>query len=157
VHASAHPDWSLRELCERAGVVGARLRAGREEARALLTSALDSGTDRDVLERLTRCRSVGLEGSWSSELPATPADAWHHAWSARRHAYAIVYGHWALQGLHVAPDLRGLDTGCVHHGRGRDGYLTAWVPSRSSRSAPFSVPDDDFLQVRARRRYYDSE
>jgi diadenosine tetraphosphatase ApaH/serine/threonine PP2A family protein phosphatase len=74
-------------------------------------------------------------------------------WSARSHGYGIVYGHWALQGLHVAPGLRGLDTGCVHHGRGRDGVLTAWLPDPSAQT-PFDVPDDRFWQEAARRAYY---
>jgi hypothetical protein len=63
-----------------------------------------------------------------------------------------VYGHWSLQGLHVARGLRGLDTGCVHHGRGRDGLLTAWTPDE--RPDPFGVPDDRFVQVRAHARYW---
>jgi hypothetical protein len=75
-----------------------------------------------------------------------------------------VYGHWALQGLHVARGLRGLDSACVHHGRpdGRGGttrgFLTAWIPAWPGRDGdrePFDVPDDRFLQVPARRRYRD--
>ena len=55
----------------------------------------------------------------------------------------------------VAPGLRGLDTGCVHHGRGREGALTAWVPSGAVR-APFDIPDANFWQIPARRPYYAS-
>ena len=86
---------------------------------------------------------------------ATPPGhcGWHREWAARRHDYAVVYGHWALQGLHLAPGLRGLDTGCVHHGRGRTGFLTAWLPDPGS-AAPFSLPDDSFWQIPARRAYY---
>jgi hypothetical protein len=85
---------------------------------------------------------------------------WHRAWSARGHDYCVVYGHWALQGLHVARGLRGLDTGCVHHGRGRAGMLTAWLPGLARGGAageaaswPFDVPDDRFWQVPALERY----
>jgi hypothetical protein len=53
----------------------------------------------------------------------------------------------------VAPFLRVLDTGCVHHGRDHDGYLTAWLPDPAD-AAPFAVPDARFVQVRAHRRYY---
>ena len=84
---------------------------------------------------------------------ASPRVAWHALWSERAHGYGVVYGHWALQGLHVAPWLRGLDTGCVHHGRDHVGLLTAWLPDPRAQ-APFAVPDAHFLQVRAHRRYY---
>ncbi|HEX5635437.1 MAG TPA: hypothetical protein VFX50_19475, partial [Gemmatimonadales bacterium] len=75
------------------------------------------------------------------------------AWARAGHDYGVVYGHWALQGLHVAPRLRGLDTGCVHHGRDRDGFLTAWLPDPRARD-PFEVPDERFWHVRAHRPYY---
>ena len=95
-------------------------------------------------------------GAWSPEPPelAPPGyRAWHEVWRERAHPYGVVYGHWALQGLHVAPGLRGLDTGCVHHGRGRDGFLTAWLPDPNA-AQPFDVPDERIWQVPARRPYY---
>ena len=64
----------------------------------------------------------------------------------------IVYGHWALQGLHQTPDLRGLDTGCVYHGNGRDGLLTAWVPDPKV-ADPFGQLDDGLWQIPAKGRY----
>ena len=78
------------------------------------------------------------------------------AWRLRDPGFGVVYGHWARQGLHVSPGLRGLDTGCVHHGRGRDGVLTAWLPDSapSASGDPFAVPDERFWQVPAKRRYY---
>jgi bis(5'-nucleosyl)-tetraphosphatase (symmetrical) len=151
VHGAVHPDWDLPQLEVRAGRASARLAVDP----AGLLAAVDD-EDLDVLERLTRCRSVGLDAEWSSQLPATPREAWHAVWSRKCHDYGVVYGHWALQGLHVAPGLRGLDTGCVHHGRGRDGMLTAWIPD-PERTHPFDLPDDGLWQVRARRRYYGFE
>jgi len=153
VHAAVHPDWTLQELCARAQRVQARLVADPDELRRFLAASEQKDQDRDTLGRLTRCRSVTRDGRWSSDLPAGDLVAWHREWSRRSHDYGIVYGHWALQGLHVAPGLRGLDTGCVHHGRGRDGALTAWLPS-SSEETPFAVPDDRFWQEPARRAYY---
>lgn len=154
VHAAVHPDWSLEDLRGHAAAAEARLAADAlEDVRRFLAGEVaEAAAERDTLDRLTSCRSVTLAGSWSSETPGGDRVAWHGAWSSRGHDYGIVYGHWAVQGLHVAPGLRGLDTGCVHHGRGRDGALTAWVPGEA-RSAPFDVPDSDFWQVPARRSY----
>jgi hypothetical protein len=53
----------------------------------------------------------------------------------------------------VAPGLRGLDTGCVHHGRDHEGFLTAWIPTLG-REDPFALPDREFWHVAARQRYY---
>ncbi|MCH2186410.1 hypothetical protein MK280_11120, partial [Myxococcota bacterium] len=66
-------------------------------------------------------------------------------WGRQAHDYGVVYGHWALQGLMVAPGLRGLDTGCVHNAPGRPGSLTAWVPRADSTSGLFDVPDEAFI------------
>lgn len=160
VHASTHPDWSLEELAETGAAVSERLSATREEARAFLASEPTPGSLRDHLGRLTRCRSVTPAGSWSSEQPESPNRAWHAAWAERGHTYGVVYGHWAIQGLHLAPGLRGLDTGCVHHGRDHDGFLTAWLPDSSKRRESlraFDIPDDRIWQIPARRRYYDPD
>ena len=149
VHASVHPEWSLRELESAGRRVEAALQAPGWEA--FLGSA---ETSEDALGRLTRCRSVDGLGTWSSELPeADPWRPWHRAWAERGHPYGVVYGHWAMQGLHVEDGLRGLDTGCVHHGRGRDGYLTAWLPDEAG-ERPFGAPDDRFWAIPARRAYY---
>ena len=154
VHAAVHPDWGLAEFEQRVRRVEARLAApDRGEAFALLGADPALDPDRDLLGRVTQCRSVTRAGGWSSELPGGELEAWHQRWSARGHDYCVVYGHWALQGLHVAPRLRGLDTGCVHHGRGRDGLLTAWLPDPHA-ATPFDVPDGRFWQIPARRAYY---
>ena len=158
LHAAPHPDWSLAELRRTAAAIEARLSADREAAGAFLATPPDVDPLRDALSRLTRCRSVAEDGTWSSADPAPPMRPWHVAWSERRHDFAIVYGHWSRQGLHVARGLRGLDTGCVHHGRGRDGFLTAWLPgsiATESERCAFDVPDEAFWQIPARRHYYD--
>jgi len=157
VHAAVAPDWSLDELVRRARQAERRLSARKaKDWQSFLAGDPASDADLDTLLRLTGCRSVDAEGRWSAQLPEL-ADAgfvaWHEAWRARTHDYGVVYGHWALQGLHVEDGLRGLDTGCVHHGRGRDGYLTAWLPAPDD-DTPFHVPDDRFWQIPARRAYY---
>lgn len=156
VHAAAHPDWGIGELRERARAVEARLGADDpREAERLLAADRSRDPDRDLLGRLTSCRSVGPGDAWSTEPPSQVdgAVAWHAAWSERAHGFGVVYGHWSLQGLHLAPWLRGLDTGCVHHGRGRAGMLTAWLPDPDDET-PFDLPDHRVWQIPARRAYY---
>ena len=156
VHASVPPRWERSRIRSRAKRVEAELgHADPARARDLLGRDPGSGGKADLLGRLTRCRSVGPGDAWSSAVPAPGRGQvpWHARWSEQRHGYGVVYGHWALQGLHVAPGLRGLDTGCVHHGRDHDGFLTAWVPDPRARD-PFAVSERRFWQVRAHRRYY---
>jgi hypothetical protein len=158
VHAAVDPDWSLEDLVQMGHRVGERLSASREETREFLSAEPLTDRLRDALGRMTRCRSVTADGGWSSQEPASPEWAWHRAWASRGHDYALVYGHWARQGLHVDTGLRGLDTGCIHHGRGQDGFLTAWLPESRPPAVgrrAFDLPDDRFWQIPAKRRYYD--
>jgi bis(5'-nucleosyl)-tetraphosphatase (symmetrical) len=152
VHAAVHPDWSLADAAAHAERAAAGLRSGRAAARRLLAAGA-TDAERDDLERLTSCRSVA-GSAWSDLVPleAPGSLAWHAAWSRRRHDYGVVYGHWSLQGLHVAPGLRGLDTGCVHNGRDGPRALTAWLPDPRS-PTPFGVPDERFWQIPAKRVY----
>jgi len=151
VHASVAPGWSLEELATRARRVEARLRESRREAERLFATRPGDDPDADLLGRLTRARSVDARGRWSSREPASPDDAWHRRWAAQEPDYGVVYGHWATQGLHVARNLRGLDTGCVYHGEYGDRFLTAWLPADDD-AAPFAVPDERFWRVAARGR-----
>lgn len=161
VHASVHPDWGWAQVVRESRRVERHL-ASKDEQDVL--DLLDAppghtprqGSPRDVLGRITSARSVkGPRAQWSPRPPAQKGEvAWHVAWSERKHDYGIVFGHWAMQGLYLAPGLRGLDSGCIHHGRRGVGYLSAWVPrARSEPSASaFDTPDDDVWQVRARAR-----
>ena len=153
VHAAAPPGWSLETLALRARRVEERLAASRDEARRLLAAPPAADVDADLLARLTRCRSIAASGRWSSREPSSAADAWHARWLAQSPQFGVVYGHWATQGLHVAPWLRGLDTGCVYHGAFGDRWLTAWCPAPDD-AHPFRVPDERFLRVAARARYW---
>jgi bis(5'-nucleosyl)-tetraphosphatase (symmetrical) len=153
VHAAVAPDWTLPELARRAASIEERLRSSRKGAANLLAADPRTDADGDALGRITRCRSVDARGRWSARAPSDDADGWHRRWAAHGHDYGIVYGHWSTQGLHVAPGLRGLDSGCVYHGWERDGFLTAWLPA-SSDPAPFRTPDEAFWSVPARARYW---
>ncbi|MGH0030990.1 MAG: metallophosphoesterase [Myxococcota bacterium] len=154
VHAATHPGWSLRELARQASRVQGALSGPRGAARAFLAGRRGR-RKRDVLARLTNCRSVDGD-AWSANVPQGRYVPWHAAWSQEKHGYGVVYGHWSLQGLHVAHGLRGLDTGCVHHGRSGRRWLTAWVPD-ARRHRPFDVPyrARDFWKVPARRAYFE--
>ena len=52
-------------------------------------------------------------------------------------AKPVIYGHWALQGLHVTQHTVGLDSGCVYGGK-----LSAWVNTTG-----------EILQVSAKKAY----
>jgi len=155
VHAAIHPDWGLDTLVARAREAETRLGdADRSVAERFLAGDREGDAALDALRLITSCRSFGPGGSWSSGEPVPPAVPWHAAWSRSAHSYSVVYGHWARQGLHVAPGLRGLDTGCVHHGREEhEGLLTAWLPKLTGED-PFAIPDRQFWQVRAHQSYY---
>lgn len=153
LHAAAPPGSSLEALREGAQRVEARLSASRDEAFRLLAADPGSDADADLLARTTRCRSVDAAGRWSSREPARAEDAWHARWLAHAPPYGVVYGHWATQGLHVAPGLRGLDSGCVYHGAWGDRFLTAWCPAPGD-AHPFRIPDDRFWRIPAHARYW---
>ena len=160
VHASVHPDWNFDQVACEAARIERELGGGDWEAtRCLLAqdpTEAEPDSVRDVLGRMVSARSV-KPGTWSSSVPNGEGVPWHEPWLKAEHDYGVVYGHWALQGLHVARGLRGLDTGCVHNGRGRSGCLTAWIPSppESDRGFPgcFELPDDAFLKIPAQARY----
>jgi bis(5'-nucleosyl)-tetraphosphatase (symmetrical) len=181
VHASLAPTWRLGEALALGHAASAcladsnrvALRAFLAEAHArrrARASAVSGGKRAqavarevpapnadllDALGRMLSARSVTRDGGWSERLPEElpGAEPWHAAWSRAGHAFGVVYGHWALQRLHVAPRLRGLDTGCVYHGRGGEGFLTAWLPDERA-ADPFAVPDERFWRVRALRSYW---
>lgn len=158
VHAAVHPDWSRSEVLANAASAAACLAtADRDTLADFLSESRRGDPVRDALERITRCRSVaagsrrgratGATGGWFSDPPEERADSepWHAAWRRREHAYGVVYGHWAKDGLRVERGLRGLDTGCVYHAPGDPRRLTAWVPDDA---AGFVDPDARFWFVR---------
>jgi bis(5'-nucleosyl)-tetraphosphatase (symmetrical) len=153
VHACVPAGWSLAKLEQHSRAIEDRLLRGGVERTRFLARALAPKTF-EVFDRLLTCRSVGPNGDWSARPPESDREPWHAAWRNAAPEFGVVYGHWSLQGLHLAPGLRGLDTGCVHNGRGRDTCLTAWIPDAES-ADPFGIPDTGFVQIPARRVYYD--
>lgn len=152
LHAAAVPGWSLDAMCERTRRIQERLGGSAKDSRRLLAARPEDDEDAALLARITRCRSVDSRGRWSSREPNVARDAWHARWSAEKPDFGVVYGHWATQGLHVAPLLRGLDTGCVYHGLWGDRFLTAWLPQPDVED-PFAIPDENFWRVAARAQY----
>ncbi|NNL85275.1 MAG: hypothetical protein HKP27_06460, partial [Myxococcales bacterium] len=139
VHAGVHPRWSLQDVRQRARKIGKRLGGKEREAQVFLRETPAPDSLRDDLARMTNGRSVSGD-SWSKEEPGGDWQPWHRPWRRLKHDYGIVYGHWSTQGLHVKRALRGIDTGCVHHGRFGDRALTAWLPDLR-RADPFALPD----------------
>ncbi len=156
VHAAVPPGAGLDELRAAARRIAARLgHPDPSVAAALLAGTASGGADpdRELLSLLTTCRSIRADGSASPSPPERPEDAWDHHFAAADPEYGVVFGHFARRGLVVAPGIRGLDTGLVHHGRDRNGVLTAWLPDPAA-DDPFRVPDDRFWTVPARRVYF---
>lgn len=152
VHAAVHPAWTLGDVRAHAATVEAALHAGPAQARDFLENRRTSA-EGALLGRFVSCRSVGFGEAWYPAEPTAETRPWHEPWSEHGHDYGVVYGHWAWQGLHVAQGLRGLDTGCVHHGRGRETALTAWLPAPDDVNA-FTTMNPPLLEVPAKRRYY---
>ena len=133
VHAGLVPAWDLAETCRLADAVSARLVS--EDGAAFLEQLYARRTTawRDDLEgeeRLaaaaaifTRARMVGEDGIPRLKYQGAPGDApggwrpWFESSEVRRKGGRVIFGHWALLGLHQVPDAVCLDSGCVYGGR----------------------------------------
>ena len=68
--------------------------------------------------------------------PPAPFRPWHAFHDPDDHGgRTVVFGHWAAQGLHVRPGLRGLDSGCV------------W----GNRLSAFRIQDESLIAVSCRK------
>lgn len=123
VHAGLLPAWDVATSQRLADEVGAALRADRTAALEVLFAR--EGQLRGSEERvrasaaaLTRLRTIGPDGpDW--EFNGAPAEAprgrrpWFEAEGRRSADTPVVFGHWAALGLHLAPNVLALDSGCV--------------------------------------------
>lgn len=78
-------------------------------------------TPRDFLISVRVCDAEGNRPvNWDSRSGQIPEGfrPWHEFYSG---ADIVAYGHWALQGLHLTHNTRGLDSGCVY-GRALSGW-----------------------------------
>ncbi|CBK40581.1 Bis(5'-nucleosyl)-tetraphosphatase, symmetrical [Nitrospira defluvii] len=130
VHAGLLPPWTIEEAQQLAMEAETALRGKQCDAtlRALhpngplqwapdLKGTVRLATIIKVLTRLRTCSNGGImESTFSGPPKLTPQG--FHPWfdvPNRQSATAtIVFGHWAAMGLHVTPNLLGLDSGCVY-------------------------------------------
>lgn len=124
VHAGLHPGWTVADAVERAVVLRRHLQG--PDRRAFLSALGEAGRrDERFTEAahdaavLTRIRTVGPDGAPRFGFAGPPEEAppghlpWF-AWPGRASRdHALIFGHWAALGLHLAPGVAGLDSGCV--------------------------------------------
>lgn len=124
VHAGLDPRWSVAEATERALALKRHLQG--PERRAFLSALGEPGRRDDRFAdaasdaaAFTRLRTVGRDGAPRFDFDGPPEAApagqlpWF-AWPGRASRdHSIIFGHWAALGLHLAPGIAGLDSGCV--------------------------------------------
>jgi bis(5'-nucleosyl)-tetraphosphatase (symmetrical) len=130
VHAALHPDWDVATAAARARRVEEALRGERGPELAASLSSKDLPTrepdpgdewqwlrfNAAVLTRTRFCTADG-EFAWGGDAPASERfRAWYAHPDRRSKGSAIVYGHWAADGLTRTADTLGLDSGCVWGG-----------------------------------------
>jgi bis(5'-nucleosyl)-tetraphosphatase (symmetrical) len=144
VHAGLMPDWSIELTCRLADAASERLAGdGWVEFLARVWASRrgswHSGLEGDDLLAsavavFTRMRMVAPGGSARLAFTGAPGEApagwrpWFERSAVKRQGYALLFGHWAMLGLHRDHDLACVDTGCVYGGsltalRLRDGKV----------------------------------
>ena len=132
VHAGLLPQWTLEKATGLAQEVEGALR--KKRGTKLLAALRGGGAKRwsnslSGMERLatlvsvfTRLRTCSPDGVLLESFTGPPDEApkgykpWFELPSRRDPDTTVVFGHWAALGLHVAPGLLGLDTGCIWGG-----------------------------------------
>jgi bis(5'-nucleosyl)-tetraphosphatase (symmetrical) len=137
VHAGLFPQWTVEEADGLAREVEERLR-GKSHRRFLRQTALKraerwrgslsgGARARVALAGMARLRALTDDGRMCADWSGSPAELpdgclpWYAVPGRQSAGAQIVCGHWAALGLHLAPGLAALDSGCVW------GHcLTAW-------------------------------
>lgn len=129
IHAGLLPQWSLADAAGFAGeveralqgpdarrVLGSFFTLERGDWSADLTGPTRMKAITDVLTRLRICTPSGhINHQFKGEAKDIPDGylPWFEV-PNRRHAEAtVVFGHWSALGLYLAPNVLGLDSGCV--------------------------------------------
>ncbi len=129
VHAGLFPRWSVEQAERLARATEVRLRAPAGDRLLRLATARRAerwsgrltgrARARVTLAGMTSLRALDAAGAMCEDWSGPPADLppgcvpWFAAPGRRSAAEQIVFGHWAALGLHLAPGLAALDTGCV--------------------------------------------
>jgi bis(5'-nucleosyl)-tetraphosphatase (symmetrical) len=129
VHAGLFPAWTVDRAEQLARETERRLRG--PDGDRLLRSAIEKRADRwrdglsggararVVLAAMARLRAVTAGGAmcadFSGSLAELPAGClpWYAAPGRRSAEAQVIFGHWAALGLHLAPGVAAIDTGCV--------------------------------------------
>lgn len=124
VHAGLLPAWDAAQAARLADEVQAALAADRAAALEVLFADEEdlAGAEarvRGTAAALTRLRTIGPDGAPDWEFNGAPPDAprgrrpWFEVPGRRSADGPVVFGHWAALGLHLAPNVLALDSGCV--------------------------------------------
>jgi len=131
VHAGLLPAWSVAEAEELAREAEAAIRgpgladllAGLGDAPSAWSPDLPPAARvRLTIVALTRLRTCTADGVIEPEFSGPPDGAppgrlpWFEVPGRRSADATVVFGHWAALGLHRAPGVVGLDSGCVWGG-----------------------------------------
>jgi bis(5'-nucleosyl)-tetraphosphatase (symmetrical) len=129
VHAGLFPQWTPELAVELAREAEARLRGPGGDR--LLRQALGKHAERwregagagtrarVALTGMARMRALAADGSpctdFSGALAEMPPGCrpWFAAEERQSGGVLVVFGHWAALGLHLAPGIAAIDTGCV--------------------------------------------
>lgn len=132
VHAGVFPQWTPEQTLALAAEVEQVLRGPHwvDFLKILYGNTPDrwddalSGDDRlrAIVNALTRIRFVDASGRMDFDIKEAGTAAptgwmpWFDAPGRRTAGVTVVFGHWSTRGLVLAPNLIGLDTGCVWGG-----------------------------------------
>ncbi len=156
VHAGLLPAWTVAQAEAEARTAERALR-GRDMKRLLVavktppfpawSRKLPAFERRRLaLSTFTHLRTLGEDGRPCERFAGPPAEApdgcapWYERPHHREPGLTVVFGHWAALGLHLAPGLAALDTGCVWGGK-----LTAL---RLDDGTLFQVPNQEGMPRR---------
>ncbi len=126
VHAGLLPSWKPKQAERLARAIEQRLRG--PAAKAILShhprGKLDAETQqlRTALAVMTRLRTLDATGQPSSYSgPPKNAPAGHRPWFEAKDRQSrkveVLCGHWAAQGIHLAPGISALDSGAAWGGK----------------------------------------
>lgn len=152
VHAGVLPQWDLPRTLAIAQRTVAALRSNSDaflrnmygDSPKAWSDELDEAAKLRVavnaLTRLRFCSSAGEMEMASKGAPTTAPTGtlpWFEVPGRATAGTPIAFGHWSTLGLHLTPDLMGLDTGCAW-----GGTLTALCLGAGGSRSVFSVPHE---------------